>query len=259
VETEKNVVPLPAAAAPWALFLDVDGTLLDIASAPHLVVVPPTLLPVLRRLRDALDGALAFVTGRSLASLDVLMSGMDIDAAGSHGGEFRLGGKIMSQVYQETLFRPVGERLRASLETIPGVIVEVKPLSVAFHYRATRLESTEAHALVSAVTSHEEQPLRLLEGKKVIEVMPEGIGKGAAIARFMKQPPYHGRRPVFIGDDITDEDGFVEVNRMRGISIRVGNDRGTFARYTTPSVADVVQWLGGPVIQSLERQMEKIL
>jgi len=256
VEAERNVVPLPQASAPWALFLDVDGTLLDIASAPHLVVVPPTLVPVLRRLRLALGGALAFVTGRSLASLDVLMDAADMDAAGCHGGEFRLAGAVLPQVYQETLFRPVGERLRESLETIPGVIVEVKPLSVAFHYRAAALDSTEAHSLVSAITTHEEHPLRLIEGKKVIEVMPEGIGKGAAIARFMRQAPYIGRTPVFIGDDVTDEDGFVEVNRMGGISIRVGTGRGTFARYTAGSVADVVQWLGGAVIQSLERQRE---
>ncbi len=258
MEAERNVIPLPRASAPWALFLDVDGTLLDIASAPHLVVVPPMLMPVLRRLRHALGDALAFVTGRSLASLEVLTGSAEIDAAGCHGGEFRLGGHVRSQVYQETLFRPVGERLRASLEAIPGVIVEIKPLSVAFHYRATALESAEAHALVSAITIHEEQPLRLIEGKKVIEVMPEGIGKGAAIARFMRQAPYTRRMPVFIGDDVTDEDGFVEVNRMGGLSIRVGNDRSTFAHYTTGSVAAVLQWLGGPVIQSLERQMERM-
>jgi trehalose 6-phosphate phosphatase len=231
---------------------------LDLAAAPDEVVVPPVLTPTLHRLRISLGGALALVSGRSLASLDIITHDPTLDAAGCHGGEFRVDGKIMPQFYQEMLFRSVAERLQEDLKDMPGVIIESKPLSVAFHYRNAALDAAQAHALVSDAVAHAEFPLRLLDGKKVVEILPEGIGKGAAIMRFMKGPPYAGRIPVFIGDDVTDEDGFVEVNRRNGISVRVGPSRETFARHRIGSVPEVLAWLSGPVIDSLEHQREHV-
>jgi trehalose 6-phosphate phosphatase len=239
------------------LFLDVDGTLLDIAVTPDQVVVPAMLPSTLDRLRRPLCGAVALVTGRSLASVDALIGRPSIDAAGCHGGEFRVGGRLLTDLEDESTFGAVATRLFNRLRTTPGAIVELKPVSVAFHYRSSTLTDAQARDLAAAAVAPEGDTLRLIAGKKVIEIMPEGVGKGAAIARFMELPPYRGRQPVFVGDDVTDEEGFAEVNRRGGISIRVGTERASLARFCIASVAACLEWLSGSVLGHLEAQGEK--
>lgn len=231
---------LPNEQMPWALFLDIDGTLLDLAPKPDDVVVPPTLSPLLDTLTARLGGALALISGRSLDGIDRLFPG-GRDAAGSHGAEWRLGGETSTsaEIWPSDLPRMI----EAEVSRLPGVLMEPKSRSLALHYREAPEHSATLRAVAETAMRTAERPLRLLEGKMVIELIPAGMTKGSAIKRFMARPPYAGRRPVFIGDDVTDESGFVAVNEMDGLSIHVGDDPATAARFRFPSPASLRHWL----------------
>lgn len=233
---------LPNEQTPWALFLDIDGTLLDLAPKPDDVVVPPTLSPLLDALTARFGGALALVSGRSLDGIDRLFPG-GRDAAGSHGAEWRLEGEtsVSADIWPDDLT----SMIETEAKRLPGVLVEPKSRSVALHFRAAPEHSAALRAVAEAAMRAAAQPLRLLEGKMVIELILAGMTKGSAIKRFMACPPYAGRRPVFIGDDVTDESGFVAVNEMGGLSIHVGDDPATAARFRFPSPASLRHWLAG--------------
>lgn len=227
---------------PWALFLDIDGTLLDLAPKPDDVVVPPTLSPLLDALTSRFGGALALVSGRSLEGIDRLFPG-GRDAAGSHGAEWRLEGETFAstEVWPDDLTCMI----ETEAKLLPGVLVEPKSRSIALHFRAAPEHAAALRAVAEAAMRATALPLRLLEGKMVIELVPAGMTKGSAIQRFMVCPPYAGRRPVFIGDDATDESGFVAVNEMGGLSIHVGDDPATAARFRFHSPASLRHWLAG--------------
>lgn len=224
----------------WALFLDIDGTLLDLAPKPGEVVVPRTLPPRLETLRRRFGGALALVSGRALAGVDRLFPGGH-DAAGSHGVEWRLAGTTM------VLAPPWPDAVTAMVEAeaalLPGLLVERKPRSVALHYRNAPEYEPAAKALAEAAIRNAGAPLCLLEGKAVIEIAPPEADKGMAIDRFMRVPPYAGRRPVFAGDDITDENGFAAVNRLGGLSVHVGRSLATKAHFRLSTPASLRRWL----------------
>ncbi len=245
-------LPVPQAGEPgWAMFLDVDGTLLSLAEHPDAVVVPEGLPRLLARLKAALGGALALVSGRSLASLDALLGEAGLDAAGCHGAEIRQDGTIRTTRETGVPFPRIAERLAQLSDGIPHTMVELKPHSVAFHYRPKALDALRARQLAVAAIAGEEGRLRLLDGKQVVEILPQTAGKGAVIGRFLDRPPFRDRIPVFVGDDVTDEEGFREVNARQGISIHVGRDGGTSAQYSVASASDVLAWLSGPVCRSL--------
>jgi trehalose 6-phosphate phosphatase len=247
-------LPVPAAGeAAWALFLDVDGTLLELAEHPDLVVVPEGLVPLLARLKESLGGALALVSGRSLAALDALLGEAGLDAAGCHGAEMRIGGRAANLAVADSLVPGLAERLAHRAEGIPLAMVEIKSHSVAFHYRPPSLDAARARALVAACLEDLADRFRLLDGKQVVEALPVGAGKGEAIAHFLDHSPYAGRRPVFVGDDVTDEEGFREVNRRGGLSIRVGGTGATEAVFRAASVREVAEWLDGSVLRNLRR------
>ncbi|MEO5365828.1 MAG: trehalose-phosphatase [Magnetococcus sp. WYHC-3] len=245
-------LPLPDPDNPdWALFLDIDGTLVALADHPEAAVASPELVPLLTQLRAALGGALALISGRSLASQKLLLRTDLLDAAGCHGAETRMGGHIQVHAPTQQNIHPIVQRLGKLVTGIPSTLIEVKPHAIAFHYRAPALDASRARQLLTAALAEDRAAFRLLEGKNVLEALPVGIGKGEAIALFLRHAPYAGRLPVFVGDDVTDEEGFVEVNRRQGHSIRVGAASATVAGYHVASVREVLAWLRGPVCARL--------
>jgi trehalose 6-phosphate phosphatase len=233
-----------------ALFIDIDGTLLEIVAQPELVSVPPLLPELLGRLETSRDGALALVSGRPLAEIDRLFQPWHGAAAGLHGAERRRadGSRAGSsdnpaeQVAMMAIDR-LRPALRDAIRRLPGVRLEDKGRTLAVHYRAAPGAESEVRRTVAQLTRDDSGVLRTIAGKMVVEVQPRHHGKDRAIAAFLAEPPFRGRRPVFLGDDTTDEDGFAEVNRRAGVSIRVGASRPTAARYALPSVGAALAWL----------------
>lgn len=231
------------AAADWALFLDVDGTLLPIAETPDGVEVSDHLRAVLARLAPLYGHALALISGRPIAELDQLFAPLALPSAGLHGLERRdAAGRIRrlgEPAWLDALRRALGDFAAAH----PGVLLEDKVRTLALHYRRAPEAEAAARRAVAELIGGDDQRLRVIEGKMVLEIKPRLADKGAAVAAFLGEPPFAGRRPVFIGDDVTDEDAFAVVNRLGGTSVRVGDLPGTAARYRLPDVNAVVAWL----------------
>ena len=239
----------PALDAQSALFLDVDGTLLEIAPRPEFVHIPPGLPALIARLAKQREGALALISGRPLAQLDLLFQPWRGAAAGLHGIERRRADGTFECVVDSASQAALG-RIRAELAELVGegrgLILEDKGGTVAIHYRTVPEREVEIRAFVEALHREVGGALRLIAGKMVFEFQPRGVHKGRAIAAFLAEPPFLGRRPVFVGDDTTDEDGFAEIRRRDGIAIRVGFSRETAANYCLPSVDAVLAWLAEP-------------
>lgn len=206
-----------------ALFLDFDGTLVDIAERPEAVRVDPGLSSTLTRLRDRLGGALALVSGRAIETLDDFLAPERFDAAGLHGIERRVGGRLFPCRPEDHPDLRTGiVRLRQDLSGMPGVLIEDKGCSVAVHWRMAPDRAADAERAVQTLAEELGPGYRLQFGRAVAELVPARSGKGAAILRFLEEAPYAGRRPVFIGDDLTDEHGFAAVNARGGVSMRIG-------------------------------------
>lgn len=227
-----------------ALFLDVDGTLLEIAETPGAVVVPEPLKAMLGELSVRLDGALALVSGRSVQSLDTLFAPLRFTAAGVHGCERReTTGCITRPKVDLVKFAAARDQLAAWAQQHAGSLLEDKGYALALHYRRAPELETSAHARVMALLSRMGGGFELQSGKAVFEIRPAGYSKGKAIQTFMHEAPFAGRLPVFIGDDITDEDGFAIVNALNGLSIRVGDAAASAARHRLANVSEVIGWL----------------
>lgn len=241
--SEGNGQPLPTPGHDWAIFLDVDGTLVEIASEPDSVQVDGSLIPLLTDLTTKLDGAVALVSGRAIATLDHLFAPLRLPAAGNHGLERRRSdGQLLSP--EPGVNMPIIlERLNAFAAGNAGVIVENKALSMALHFRNCPQVETAATKLAEDLIEEFDGGLFLQKGKMMVEVRPGRGDKGTAIAAFMDESPFHGRLPVFVGDDVTDESGFELVNARGGHSIRVGNGNPTAAHYRVADVESVIRWL----------------
>ena len=212
---------MTVAARRLALFLDFDGTLVDIAPLPDAVVVEPDLPATLERLREVTGGALALVSGRPIATLDAFL-GTAFDAAGLHGLEARLGGTLHPcSIGDHPHLRRGIAWLRETLD-VPGIVIEDKGCSVGVHWRLAPGHAEPAREAAEELAAELGPEYRIQHGKMVAEVLPVQAGKGGAIARFLEHAPYAGRVPLFVGDDLTDEDGFSVVNRLGGTSVRVG-------------------------------------
>jgi trehalose 6-phosphate phosphatase len=223
-----------------ALFLDFDGTLAEIAPRPDAVQVEPGLVQTLERLRTRLDGALAIVTGRPVSVIDAFLDPARLDAAGLHGVERRIAGMIAGGRAEDhpDLRRQV-ERLQAESAALANVLIEDKGASVAVHWRlASPDDAGQAEALVREVAGALGGAYRLQLGKAVGEIVPAQATKAHAIRAFMEQAPYAGRRPVFFGDDRTDEIAFASVKEDGGIAVRVG-DGETVAGHRLPDPSAV--------------------
>jgi trehalose 6-phosphate phosphatase len=232
-------------AATIALFLDVDGTLVEIEREPGAVHVPERLCRILADLQGATDGALALVSGRALQQLDQLFSPLCLSAAGLHGLERRVRCKdVIRAAPDPAILAAARERLASFAARHAGVMLEDKGLTLALHYRKAPEQQQAAATLVREVVRASAGGLLLLEGKMVFELKPPGCDKGQAIAAYMAEAPFAGRRPVFAGDDVTDEAGFAIVNQMGGVSIRIGADqRPTAAAYGHADVGAMQSWL----------------
>lgn len=221
-----------------ALFLDFDGTLVEIAPSPEDVKLDRRVAPALDTLRGRLGGALALVSGRPIAFLDTVLAPYSFDIAGLHGAQIRSGGALRAQAEAPPSMREALRDLVRFANSHVGIIVEDKRISVALHWRLAPSLQEEALGLMRRTALRMGPGVRLQEGKSVAEIVPADASKGGAIAWLMTAPAYTGRLPVFIGDDITDEDGFEAVNAMGGLSVRIGRDRESHAkrRLASPTV-----------------------
>lgn len=203
-----------------ALFLDFDGTLVDIAEQPHDVEVPSGLVQTLMSLNDYLGGAVAVVSGRPISQIDDFLRPLQLAAAGVHGAERRsaVGAVTLLSTHPLDVVEQAARKLAAQNA---GLLVESKRGSIALHYRqAPELEALCLSTMQQAV--QDSPGLTLLQGKMVVEAKPGGASKGRAIEDFMREPPFAGRAPLFVGDDITDEVGFASVQRVGGLGVKVG-------------------------------------
>jgi trehalose 6-phosphate phosphatase len=226
-----------------AFFLDIDGTLVDIADTPDRISADPWLLDIVRRLHIVTDGALALISGRSVAEVDRLFAPMRLPTAGQHGVERRdaageMHHHLLCARQLDDLRRCISERVI----DIPNLLVEDKGMSIAVHYRQTPQLAAEVQRMLRECLARYGDTFRLQEGKMVFELKPAGKDKGTAIMEFMNEAPFHGRIPVFVGDDATDEYGFAAVNNLGGHSIKVGPGPST-ARWRIPDVTAVRIWL----------------
>lgn len=219
-----------------ALFLDVDGTLAPIIDRPEEVEIPADVLDAVRVLHEHGAGALALVSGRSLQDLDRLSAPLSLPLAASHGAQWRNASGEVRQVQSDpAVLDTFAAALEPLLRAHPGLRLERKGMSLALHYRnAPQCEPLVTDAMQALANAHAATHT-LQAGKCVLEVVPRGVSKGAAIGRFMQAPPFWGRLPVFIGDDLTDESGFKMVNQLDGISVKVGEGP-TQARHRIASV-----------------------
>lgn len=224
-----------------SLFLDFDGTLVDIAGRPQDVIVAPGLPEALAALAQKLEGRLAIVSGRSLAVLDELLAGAPLAMAGSHGGEFRPAGALPAKALAEPLPPRLCEALAAFAQENGGLVFEAKPCSAAVHYR-DRPQVGEA-LFAHAATLAAQYGAHIKHGKMVVELTMPGSDKGNAVTQFMSLAPFAGSRPLFVGDDVTDEDAFAAVRRFDGGGILVGPMRPTHALWRLDDVAAVHRWL----------------
>lgn len=223
-----------------AFYLDLDGTLAPIVAQPEMAVVPRDTRDLLVRLSDATDGALAIVSGRSLADVDRILAPLMLCASGSHGAELRGAGAL-----------PVSKAplaaLQAAADTVDqfagpkGLLVERKPTAVALHYRAAPQHADACRALIERLAGSDPAQ-RALHGKMVSELTLAAYDKGTALGVFSRVAPFKGRVPVMVGDDVTDEDGFRAAQAQGGLGIKIG-EGATVANYRLASVPAFGDWL----------------
>lgn len=231
-------------SAGWAYFLDVDGTLAEIAATPDSVTVDPKVPKVLAALADATGGAVALVSGRPIAEIDWLLAPLHLPAAGLHGLERRSAdGRVTRASSGFATHGDLLARMRAFASEWPGVIVEDKGLTLALHYRGRPDAEPAARALVRRLATPFGDRAKVQEGKMVLELKPALSDKGSVVRAFMSEPPFVDRLPLFAGDDVTDEDGFAAVNAMGGHSIRIGDDTHSDARWCFDGIDAFVGWL----------------
>lgn len=243
------MLPAPArlSGGSWAVFLDVDGTLLDIADAPDRVHVHPRVLDLLAALRRASGGAVALVSGRAIADLDALFEPLELPVAGLHGAQRRDGaGRLHLQPADPRLER-AREQLLAWSAGHPGTLVEDKDGAIAVHFRQAPAAEQYARRLLQGVLRELGGDFVLQEGKCVLEIKPSGVSKATAIREFMREPPFAGRRPLFLGDDVTDEDGFETVRALGGMAVTVGERPSQHAQWCLADVGAALDWLEGYV------------
>ncbi len=239
-----QLYPEPPFERHGALFLDVDGTLIDFAQTPSSVCLTDGLLNTVATLHNSIGGALALISGRPITELDALFAPLELACAGLHGCERR---DSTGTIHRHGL--SAAARLASEISALhdfatlyPGVIIEDKGISVAVHYRLAPAAESAAHDLVAMLKQDLGDGFIVQEGSMVIEIKPSGRDKGVAIEEYLKEQPFHDRTAVFVGDDLTDEFGFNMVNAHEGHSIKVGNGE-TAAHWRLADPAAVRLWL----------------
>jgi trehalose-phosphatase len=233
----------PAPADDWALFLDVDGCLLDFADAPDAVIVTDALRTTLDALAQRLQGALALVSGRSIAAIDALFSPLRLPAAGLHGLERRSATAHAAPPPAPTALAAIRAEAATIARNWPGVLVEDKGAALGLHWRVASHARDAVRAFAEAALPRL-PGYRLQHGDHVVELRPANGDKGTAIRAMLDEPPFRDRIPVFAGDDLTDECGFAVVNASGGLSVLVGAREPSAAHYGLRDPAAVRSWLG---------------
>ena len=248
--------PLPEPDPNWALFLDFDGTLAEIAPTPDSVAVNGRLPALLARLQRALQGAVVIVSGRPLDQIDRYLAPTRLRAAGLHGWQMRAAVDAEPALPEtpEGLGR-IRSALRAFADKTDGIRLEDKGVSLALHFRAAPDRGPDCRAAAERAAASAND-YEVLDGKMVVEVKPAACDKGRAIETFLAEPDFAGRKPIFAGDDRTDEHGFETVNRLGGISIRVGGARPTAAQHRIETVDAFRDWLD-KVADGLDKDNDK--
>ena len=232
--------PPPALNSGFAQFLDFDGTLVEIADTPESIRVPPRLFTLLDRLFDRLSGRVAIISGRSIQDLERHLGCSSLALSGSHGLELRLpGGEDVPVAAPEWL--EDARRQIAEFAAGHGLIVEEKPASIAVHFRQAPHRGRNVVDFLDSLA--QSRGLTVQHGKMVAELRPTGADKGDALRRLMAEPLFASARPLFVGDDLTDEDGFAAAAALGGGGILVGPRRATAARWRLDDVPAVLRWL----------------
>ena len=247
-EEAQEAVPVPASLVPHlsatAVLLDIDGTLLDLMPTPREVWVPPGLARTLNRLYRQTGGALALVSGRSLNDIDLIFAPDQFPAVGGHGAEMRLEADAEAVAARAPpLDKELKRRLAAIARLSPGILLEDKGYSLALHYRLAPHAEKAIYEAVSLIRADlPGAPIEVLPGKQVCEIKHSGFTKASGVRELMAHPPFKGRKPFFIGDDVTDESVFAIMPDLDGIAFSVGRRaRGVAGHFDAPS--DVREFL----------------
>ena len=233
----------PAPSAAWAFFLDVDGTLLHLAATPDAVRLTPDTAAVVRALHRATGGATALVSGRAIADLDAIFGAPPLPAAGQHGFERRgSASAIQRDDLDARRLDAARQRLASVVDAHQGLLLEDKGHSLALHYRGAPAHAAVADHTMRGLARELGADYRIQRGKHVLELRPRAGDKGEAITAFLLEPPFADRIPVFVGDDLTDEDAFAVVESLGGHSVKVGEGPSR-ARWRLHDPDAVREWL----------------
>jgi trehalose 6-phosphate phosphatase len=246
---DKAMQALPAVLSPseTAYFFDFDGTLVELAPTPDGVLVQPRVIDLLSALRHQTNGAVAIVSGRGIDSIDSFLGLPDLPIAGLHGAERRdANGDTQRVGFNDERLLRMEQDLAEVVRLNPGMLLEIKGAAVALHYRNAPDREPVARAATTRLVADYPGAYVLQPGKMVYEIKPKDVDKGRALRAFLGEPPFAGRKPVFAGDDLTDEKGFAVVNEYGGLSIKVGGGD-TIAKSRIESVNALVQWLASIV------------
>jgi trehalose 6-phosphate phosphatase len=227
----------------WALFLDLDGTLVEVAATPDGVSVPPDLPSLLGRIVEAFGGAVAIISGRRVADIDRLLAPVKLVAAGVHGAELRttVDGEIRHVA--KPLAAGLVDAVSGLTRLLPGVIVEPKGSSLTVHYRAAPSAGPAIEALLKTAIRLGGLDLILCPGRKVFEVVPEHVSKGWALEQLAQLPPFRSRRPIMIGDDVSDESALAAATRLGGLGLKVAGEHFPKETADFEGPAQVRAWL----------------
>jgi trehalose 6-phosphate phosphatase len=237
----QTLSPPPGTLDGAALFLDFDGTLVELAETPDAIRVSPELPQLLARLGERLQGRLAIVSGRAIRDLERYLSCRGLAVSGSHGLELRLTDGSFVPLAAPRGLDHARERIGRFAGSVPGLLVEEKPFSIAIHYRRAPDREPQVRAFMDGLAAA--TGLVVQQGKMVTELRPAGADKGDAVRAFMAEPPFAGARPLFVGDDLTDEDAFRAAAELGGGGVLVGTSRATAASWRLDDVAAVAGWL----------------
>jgi trehalose 6-phosphate phosphatase len=247
-EAAPDAVPVPRSLVPHlnecAILLDIDGTLLDLAPTPREVWVPPGLAKTLSRLLARTSGALALVSGRSLNDIDLIFAPEQFPAVGGHGAEMRISADSEAvATHAPPMDKELKLRLAAIARLSPGILLEDKGYSLALHYRLAPHAEKAIYAAVSLIRADlPNAPIEVLPGKCVCEIKHSGFTKATGVLELMAHEPFRGRRPIFIGDDVTDETVFAIMPDLGGLAFSVGRRaKGVAGHFDEPR--DVRDWL----------------
>ena len=238
-----DVERLFAADLPVALYLDIDGTLLDVALTPSTVRIPPILPHLLDALSQRLSGAVAIITGRPLKEADELLHPARFVAAGVHGAQMRISSDGAIESLAPSLDQALQDDIRKIVIDLPGIVFEDKGNGIALHYRLAPEQHTALMMMLEKLVMKYPEQFTIFGGRMVVEVLPVGFSKGRALRTLASMPPFANRTPVMIGDDIADIAAFNAAEELGGFGLKVAGEHFSHEEASFHGPADVLEWL----------------